>query len=121
MFRALDDNLFLSPVQYKNNDNEFEIQSPVYRWVGKYFDKNHNIETSGNKKIVPFTIGPVHYIATVNYKSNGDAFTLIDSLFVNISYFRWSIINLFGNTQVQFKFGKIRTISKNSNKVVYRH
>lgn len=47
------------------------MQSAIYKWTGKYFDINHYIETSAVKRIDHFFVGPIHFLAVANYKSDG--------------------------------------------------
>ncbi|CAH0560860.1 unnamed protein product [Brassicogethes aeneus] len=135
------EDIFMSILNYKNSNNEFETVSPIYKWTDKYFDVIQNIETSGAKTLTPIWINDLHFLAVSNSKRNsGNTKTYSEILKYNtqaekfipyqriltqgchdIKYFKIRKTNEFflavANT---YKTDKNGTINYNTNSFIYK-
>lgn len=56
----------MSVVQSGNVTTGPEVQIAFYKWNGESFEKFQNFNTSGTKKITPFSVGDDSYVALAN-------------------------------------------------------
>lgn len=54
----------------------YEIEMPIYRWLGKHFDVMDSIPTSNPRKITAFTVNDLTYVAVANFQNNNGKYLL---------------------------------------------
>ncbi|KAF5285037.1 hypothetical protein FQR65_LT02349 [Abscondita terminalis] len=63
--------VFMVLASSKRNENDsFEMEVPIYQWLGRHFDIVNYITTYGARKITPFIIENSHYLAVANFQNN---------------------------------------------------
>ncbi|XP_074037516.1 closca [Leptinotarsa decemlineata] len=66
-------NIFMSVAQFMKegpNRMTFRVKNPLYKWRGKHFDMIQRVKTSGCRRISPFSIGGVHFVALANSQAD---------------------------------------------------
>ncbi|KAK4887273.1 hypothetical protein RN001_003544 [Aquatica leii] len=65
--------IFMVVASFKENKNDsYEVEVPIYQWLGRHFDIVNHIKTYGAKKITPFIIGNSHFLVVANFQNNFD-------------------------------------------------
>lgn len=53
----------------------YEIDSPIYKWLGKHFDVVQHLRTYGARCITPFIIKNSHFLAVANFQNNHGSYS----------------------------------------------
>ncbi|XP_044255131.1 uncharacterized protein LOC123005441 [Tribolium madens] len=67
------DEVYMSFAQFMTNQSghiQYEAKIPVYKWLGNHFDLVQNIASKGTRKITPFKVDHVNFLAIANFRDN---------------------------------------------------
>ncbi|RZC40837.1 uncharacterized protein BDFB_005868, partial [Asbolus verrucosus] len=65
--------IYMSVGQFMSNKTGnilYELEIPIYKWLGKHFDVVQSIKGAGVKKITPFTVNHLNFLAIANFKND---------------------------------------------------
>lgn len=48
----------------------YEVDTPIYMWLGQHFDVVQYIRTFGARCVTPFIVGNSHFLAVANHQNN---------------------------------------------------
>lgn len=64
-----------------NGAISYEVKTPIYKFLGKYFDIVHYIQTYGAKRVAAFNTGNSYFLAVANSRNNEDKTNIHSEIF----------------------------------------